>query len=85
MPDLATAMIYNPQLHVMLTGGYYDLATPYFAAVFEMRHLPMPARLQSNIEYDFYDSGHMVYANDASAKALHDNVASFIRRTDNLH
>jgi carboxypeptidase C (cathepsin A) len=41
----------------------------------------MPAKLQSNIEYQFYDSGHMVYAKDASLRALHDNVAGFIRRT----
>ena len=41
-------------------------------------------RLQSNIEYKFYDSGHMVYAKDASLKELHDNVAAFIRRTSNL-
>ncbi len=84
MPDLARAMIYNPQLHVLLTGGYYDLATPYFAAVFEMRHLPIPARLQGNIEYAFYESGHMVYAHEASLKKIHDDVASFIARTDNL-
>ncbi len=84
LPDLATAMIYNPNLHVMLTGGYYDLATPYFAAVFEMRHLPMPARLQSNIEYDFYESGHMVYAHDESLKKIHDDVAAFIGKTNNL-
>ena len=37
----------------------------------------------SNIEYKFYDSGHMVYAKEASLKLLHDNVAGFIRRTSN--
>jgi len=41
----------------------------------------MPANPQSNIEYHFYDSGHMVYAKDASLKLLHENVADFIRRT----
>ena len=84
VPDLAVAMKYNPQLHVLLTGGYYDIATPYFAAVFEMRHLPIPARLQSNIEYAFYESGHMVYANEDSLKKIHDDVAGFIGRTNNL-
>lgn len=83
MPDLAVAMKYNPQLHVLLTGGYYDLATPYFAAVFEMRHLPIPAKLQANIEYAFYESGHMVYAHEESLKKIHDDVASFIAKTDN--
>jgi carboxypeptidase C (cathepsin A) len=84
MPDLAVAMKYNPQLHVLLTGGYYDLATPYFAAVFEMRHLPIPAKLQSNIEYAFYESGHMVYAHEDSLKKIHDDVAGFVGRTNNL-
>ena len=84
IPDLAVAMKYNPQLHVLLTGGYYDIATPYFAAVFEMRHLPIPEKLQSNIEYAFYESGHMVYAHPESLKKIHDDVAAFIARTDNL-
>ena len=84
MPDLAVAMKYNPQLHVLLTGGYYDLATPYFAAVYEMRHLPIPDRLQSNIEYAFYESGHMVYAHEESLKKIHDDVAAFIGKTDNV-
>ena len=85
MLDLATAMKFNPNLKVMVNGGYFDLATPYFEGIYEMHHLPIPAKLQSNIEYHYYPSGHMVYANDASAKALHDNVAAFIRKTDNLH
>ncbi len=85
MPDLADAMKYNPELKVLLTGGYYDLATPYYEGWYEMHHLPMPAKLQSNIEYHYYQSGHMVYAHEASLKELHDTVADFIKRTDNLN
>ena len=44
----------------------------------------MPEKLQSNIQYKFYESGHMVYAHEESLKAIHDNVASFIRETDNV-
>jgi carboxypeptidase C (cathepsin A) len=83
MPDLATAMKYNPNLKVMLNAGYYDLATPFYEGVYEMRHLPIPRALQNNIRYQFYESGHMVYANSDSLKALHDHVADFIRDTDN--
>jgi carboxypeptidase C (cathepsin A) len=83
MPDLATAMKLNPNLKVMVTGGWFDLATPYFEGLYEMKHLPIPAALQDNIEYRYYPSGHMVYANEASLKQLHDDVAAFIRRTDN--
>jgi carboxypeptidase C (cathepsin A) len=84
MPDLANAMKINPNLKVQLHAGYFDLATPFYQGVYEMHHLPIPAALQANIEYKFYDSGHMVYAKDSSLKALHDNVAGFIRRTSNL-
>ena len=81
MPDLANAMKLNPNLKVQLNAGYFDLATPFYQGVYEMHHLPIPPSLQSNIEFRFYDSGHMVYAKDSSLRQLHDNVADFIRRT----
>jgi carboxypeptidase C (cathepsin A) len=84
MPDLAWAMKYNPKLRVQLNAGYFDLATPFYEGVYEMRQLPMPAKLQANIEYKFYQSGHMVYVHETALKELHDNVAAFIRETDHL-
>jgi carboxypeptidase C (cathepsin A) len=83
LPDLANAMKINPNLKVQLNAGYFDLATPFYQGIYEMHHLPMPTALQTNIEYRFYESGHMVYAKDAALKMLHDNVAGFIRRTSN--
>jgi carboxypeptidase C (cathepsin A) len=81
MPDLAAAMKYNPRLKVLLNSGYYDLATPFFAALYELDHLPIPQDLNANIQTKFYDSGHMVYAHVPSLKQLHDNVAAFIQGT----
>ena len=81
MPDLAAAMKMDPDLKVMLNAGYYDLATPYYEGIYEMRHLPIPQRLQANITFKQYESGHMVYAHQAALKALHDNVAAFIGGT----
>ncbi|MGA2389842.1 MAG: peptidase S10 [Candidatus Sulfotelmatobacter sp.] len=82
MPDLAIAMKYNPQLKILLNAGYFDLATPFYEGVYEMQHLPIPPELQKNIEFKFYESGHMVYAHEPSLKAIHDNVAEFIRSSD---
>jgi hypothetical protein len=83
MPDLATAMKYNPNLKVQLNAGYFDLATPFFEGVYEMQHLPIPGKLQANIEYKFYDSGHMVYAHEAALKACTTtSPPSFARPTD---
>jgi carboxypeptidase C (cathepsin A) len=84
LPDLADAMKYNPDLKVLVNGGYYDLATPYYEGWYEMHHLPMPLELQKNISYHYYNSGHMVYAHEDSLKDLHDTVAAFIKQTDNV-
>jgi carboxypeptidase C (cathepsin A) len=78
MLDLAVAMKSNPTLKVLLNAGYFDLATPFYEGVYEMQHLPIPPELQKNIEFRFYESGHMVYAHEASLRAIHDNVATFI-------
>jgi carboxypeptidase C (cathepsin A) len=83
MRDLAAAMKYNPNLKVMLNGGFYDLATPFYAAIYEEEHLPIPENLRKNITYAFYPSGHMVYAHIPSLEKLHDDVSHFIQSTDN--
>jgi carboxypeptidase C (cathepsin A) len=81
LPDLASAMKQNPTLKVMVNGGYFDVSTPYFEGVMELRHLPVPPALRSNIEYHYYQSGHMVYVHPPTLVELHANVADFIRRT----
>lgn len=81
MLDLAQAMKLNPNLKVLNTGGYYDLATPYFEGVYELEHLPIPDSLRKNISYRYFPSGHMVYLNGASLKGLHDAVADFVGQT----
>ena len=82
MPDLAYTMKSNPKMKVMLAGGYYDLATPYFEGKFEMHHLQIPQKLQANISYHYYQSGHMVYVNEEVLKQFHADVAAFIRGTE---
>lgn len=84
LPDLATAMKQNPDMKVMINGGYFDVSTPFYEGWFEMHHLPIPQKLQDNVEYRYYQSGHMVYLHPPALKQLHDNVAAFIRSTDNL-
>ena len=84
MPDLAAAMKMNPNLRVMANAGYFDVVTPFYEGIYEMSHLPIPPALQSNIEFAYYESGHMVYVNEPSLKALHDNVSAFIKKTANV-
>ncbi len=85
MPDLAYRMKMNPKMKVMLAGGYYDLATPYFEGIYEMHHLPMPKALQSNISYHYYEAGHMIYVREDILKQFHSDVAAFIKSTEAGH
>ena len=84
LPDLAAAMKRNPNLKVLVNGGYFDISTPFYEGWFELHHLRIPASLQDNIEYRYYRSGHMVYVHVPALRQLHNNVAAFIRSTDNL-
>jgi carboxypeptidase C (cathepsin A) len=80
--DLAQAMTTDPKLKVLVNGGYFDLATPFFAAQYEDKHLPIEQSLASNLEYAWYQSGHMVYVKEECLKQLHDRVVQFIQSTD---
>jgi len=84
LPDLAAAMKRNPDLKVLVNGGYFDISTPFYEGWFEAHHLPIPASLQGNLEYHYYRSGHMVYVHVPALQQLHDNVAAFIRGSDHL-
>src|SRR5580704_11483074 len=47
-PDTASAMrqaiVKNPYLKILVMEGYYDLATPYFAANWALQHLDLPQK-----------------------------------------
>ena len=83
MPDLAMAMKRNPKLKILLMGGYYDLGCTYFGATYEDKHLQIPAALENNITYRFFQTGHMVYITTPALKELHDETAKFIHNTEN--
>jgi carboxypeptidase C (cathepsin A) len=82
MPDLAYRMKMNPKMKIMLAGGYYDLATPFFEGMYEMHHLQIPNSLQSNISYHYYEAGHMIYVKDDVLKQFRADVAAFVQSTE---
>lgn len=80
--DLADAIRYNPNLHVQVENGYYDLATPFFATEYTVDHLGLPPNLRGNVTLDYYDAGHMMYVHVPALAKLHANVARFIGQTE---
>jgi carboxypeptidase C (cathepsin A) len=84
-PDTASALrqalTKNPYLKVLVMEGYYDLATPYYAADYTMNHLGLTPEYRKNISFATYESGHMVYiATDSLAKFKRD-LSSFIDKS----
>jgi carboxypeptidase C (cathepsin A) len=69
MPDVAAAMIINPELKVVGMSGYYDVATPFYQTELDL------ARLGSNpnVVIKNYGGGHMSYL---------DNQARVAQRAD---
>jgi carboxypeptidase C (cathepsin A) len=84
-PDTASAlrqaMTKNPYLKVLVMEGFYDLATPYFAANFSMDHLDLPPAYRGNISYATYNAGHMVYVDADSLAKFKRDLASFVDKT----
>ncbi|ASO18374.1 carboxypeptidase C (cathepsin A) [Actinoalloteichus hoggarensis] len=79
-PRLSAAMRANPHLRVHVANGYHDGATPYFAAEHVFAHLEIPAELQENIEFKYYEAGHMMYVHEASRLAQSADLAEFVTR-----
>ncbi len=75
---LREAISRNPHLKVFLASGYYDLATPYFAADYTVSHLGLEPGLRPNISVHYYEAGHMMYIHKPSLQAMHDDLARFI-------
>ena len=74
---LRSAMSVNPHLRVHVAAGYYDLATPYFAALYTMNNLQLDESRRGNLSYSFYESGHMMYVREADLAKLRQEVARF--------
>ncbi len=79
--ELAAAMRANPHLRIHVACGYFDGATPHFAAEHVLAHLQIPAELGGNIELAYYPAGHMMYVHEPSRIRQSADLAAFIRRS----
>jgi carboxypeptidase C (cathepsin A) len=76
-PWIARAMRENSGLRIFVGQGYYDFATPFFAAEYALTRAGFP---RDRIDFRYYDSGHMMYVRNEDRAALSRDVREFIRR-----
>ena len=74
---LRGAMHRNHQLKVLICNGYYDLATPYFATDYTLKHMFLDPSLRDNVTMKYYEAGHMMYIHKPSLEKLTDDVREF--------
>ena len=76
---LSSAMRKNPYMKVFVGCGYYDMATPYFAAEYSVSAMNLDPQLRQNFTFNYYEAGHMMYIEKNSLRKLKDDVGKFIQ------
>ncbi|MEM9931451.1 MAG: carboxypeptidase, partial [Bacteroidota bacterium] len=80
-PNLRKAMAMNPYLNVMIQSGYFDGATNYYDAKYNLWHLDPSGRMKDRLSFKGYYSGHMMYLRREDLKNANDHVRDFIRES----
>ena len=75
---LRTALAKNPYLKIFVAMGYYDMATPYFAADYTLHHISLDPMLLRNISTGYYEAGHMMYIDEKSLGQMRADIGKFI-------
>jgi carboxypeptidase C (cathepsin A) len=76
--SLREVMALNPLIKIFVASGYFDLATPYFAAEYTFNHLSSVPTIKERITMHEYEAGHMMYLNAASREKLKQDIDAFI-------
>jgi carboxypeptidase C (cathepsin A) len=77
--DLRKAMSRNPYLKLWVCCGYYDLATPYYAAENVLHGMQLDPTIRDNLRMTFYEAGHMVYINHPSLLQFRKDADAFMQ------
>lgn len=78
---LSSAMRKNPYMKVFVGAGYYDMATPYFAAEYSVSAMNLDPQIKKNFSFSYYEAGHMMYIEKNSLKKLKDDAGTFIQNS----
>jgi carboxypeptidase C (cathepsin A) len=81
--DLAASIELNPYLRVFCANGYYDAVTPFFQTKLDLENMQLgnPKShhkiVHKHIVFRNYESGHMIYLDNKSRKAMKKDLDKF--------
>ncbi len=73
IPDLAGAILLNPQLKILSMSGMHDLATPFYQTELDFARLGN----NQNLTIRNYSGGHMSYLDDTARRAQRVDLLAF--------
>lgn len=76
--SLRAAFARNPHMKVYLGAGFYDMATPYFAAYYTLDHMGLAPEVKANVRIHEYEAGHMYYIHVPSLAATKKHITAFL-------
>jgi carboxypeptidase C (cathepsin A) len=76
-PFIGESLRQNSGLRVFVAQGWYDFATPFFAAEYSLNRTGIPG---DRVEFHYYDAGHMMYVRDQDLAKLSTDIRAFINR-----
>jgi carboxypeptidase C (cathepsin A) len=80
--SLRSAFAKNPHMKVFVGCGYYDMATPYFAAEYTFSHMGLHPSVRKNVVFQYYTAGHMFYIDVPSHKKLKSDITQFMKSSN---
>jgi len=85
LDDLAGAMKKNPDLHISLHSGIYDMLTAYFPGEWSTARMDIPPEeMRSRVEMAHYEGGHMFYLVPSELASFAQNLIEFIDTTTKM-
>ena len=76
--DLRSAMAQNPYLRVLNQSGYYDGATTYFSAKYNLSQIDPSGKMKKRLSFKGYKSGHMMYLRNEDLIQSNEDLRHFI-------
>lgn len=76
---LADVMNQNPYMKVLVFGGRCDLVCPIDTVHYALDHMALDPAYRTNITYEQFDAGHMMYINLPDLKKMQKDLVNFLK------